>query len=120
VFLLSFQFWYFELKFVGAFHRLGARIKNKYEELQLFIYIYMYFFTNFRTYIRPESISGFLKLVELWKDHVVLPCLVSSVEMNGTSRPLGKWVAWLECKTGISVMLTVMSGSHTHMINLWK
>jgi hypothetical protein len=26
---------------------------------------------------------------------LVLPCLISSVEMNGTSRPLGKWVAWL-------------------------
>jgi hypothetical protein len=25
-----------------------------------------------------------------------------------------------ECKTGILAMLTVMSGSHTHMINLWN
>jgi hypothetical protein len=25
-----------------------------------------------------------------------------------------------ECKTGISTVLTVMSGSDTHMINLWK
>jgi hypothetical protein len=30
--------------------------------------------------------------VELWKGLVVLPCLVSSVEMNGKSRSLGKWV----------------------------
>jgi hypothetical protein len=37
--------------------------------------------------------SGFfLKLVELCKGLVVLPCLISSVEMNGTSRPLGNWV----------------------------
>jgi hypothetical protein len=33
VFLLSFQFWYFELKFVGEFQRLGARNKNNHEEL---------------------------------------------------------------------------------------
>jgi hypothetical protein len=35
-----------------------------------------------------ETVAGFLKLVELCKGLVVLPCLVSSVEMNGTSRPL--------------------------------
>jgi hypothetical protein len=29
------------------------------------------------------SVAGFLKLVELCKDLVVLPCLVSSAEMNG-------------------------------------
>jgi hypothetical protein len=43
----------------------------------------------------PESVPSFLEQVELWKGLVVLPYLVSSVEMNGTSRPLGKWVAWL-------------------------
>jgi hypothetical protein len=32
-----------------------------------------------------ETVAGFLKLVELCKDLVVLPCLVSSVEMNGKS-----------------------------------
>jgi hypothetical protein len=39
-----------------------------------------------------ETVAGFLKLVELCKGLVVLPCLVSSVEMNGTSRPLGNRV----------------------------
>jgi hypothetical protein len=34
-------------------------------------------------------------LVELWKSLVVLLCLVSSVEMNGKSWSLGKWVTWL-------------------------
>jgi hypothetical protein len=42
--------------------------------------------------LSSETVVGFLKLVELCKGLVVLPCLVSSVEMNGTSRPLGKWV----------------------------
>jgi hypothetical protein len=32
-----------------------------------------------------ETVAGFLKLVELCKGLVVLPCLVSSVEMNGKS-----------------------------------
>jgi hypothetical protein len=49
----------------------------------------------------------------------VLPYLVSSVEMNETSRPLGNWVhdLWVkgatsaECKTGILVVLAVMSSS---------
>jgi hypothetical protein len=36
----------------------------------------------------PESVAGFLKLVELWKGLVVLSYFVSLVEMNGTSRPL--------------------------------
>jgi hypothetical protein len=43
--------------------------------------------------LSSETVVGFLKLVELCKGLVVLPCLVSSVEMNGTSRHLGKWVA---------------------------
>jgi hypothetical protein len=50
---------------------------------------------GFLCFLLPESVAGFLELVELWKGLVVLPCLVFSVEMNGTSRPLGKWVAWL-------------------------
>jgi hypothetical protein len=33
-------------------------------------------------FLLPETAMGFLKLVELWKGFVVLPCLVSSVEMN--------------------------------------
>jgi hypothetical protein len=38
----------------------------------------------------PRNCSGFfLKLVELCKGLIVLPCLVYLVEMNGTSRPLG-------------------------------
>jgi hypothetical protein len=28
----------------------------------------------------------------------VLPCIVSSVEMNEISRPLGRWVTRLVCK----------------------
>jgi hypothetical protein len=47
---------------------------------------------GFLCFLLPESVVGFLELVELWKDLIVLPCLVSSVEMNGTSRPLGNWV----------------------------
>jgi hypothetical protein len=39
-----------------------------------------------------ETVAAFLKLVELCKGLVVLRCLVSSVEMNGKSRSLGKWV----------------------------
>jgi hypothetical protein len=58
--------------------------------------------------------SGFLKLVELCKGLVVLPCLASLVEVYGSGLLLA------ECKTGISAMLTVMSGSDPHMINLWN
>jgi hypothetical protein len=42
-----------------------------------------------------RTVAGFRKLVELWKGLVVVPCLVSSVEMNGKSRSLGKWVTRL-------------------------
>jgi hypothetical protein len=42
-----------------------------------------------------ETVAGFLKLVELCNDLVVLPCLVSSAEMNGKSQSLGKWVTRL-------------------------
>jgi hypothetical protein len=50
---------------------------------------------GFLCFLLPESVVGFLELVELWEGLVVLPCLVSSVEINGTYRPLGKCVAWL-------------------------
>jgi hypothetical protein len=76
----------------------------------------------------PESVAGFLEIMELWKGVVVLPCLVFSVEMNGKSRSLGRWVTRLVGKDAqpllsvkliyISAVLTVMSGSETHMINL--
>jgi hypothetical protein len=46
-------------------------------------------------FLLPEFVAGFLELMELWKGLVVLSYHVSSVETNGTSRPLGKWVAWL-------------------------
>jgi hypothetical protein len=38
------------------------------------------------SYIAPpaRTIVGFLILVELWKDLIVLPYLISSVEMNGS------------------------------------
>jgi hypothetical protein len=42
-----------------------------------------------------ETVAGILKLVELCKGLIVLPCLVSSAEMNGKSRSLGKWVTRL-------------------------
>jgi hypothetical protein len=35
-----------------------------------------------------ETVAGFLKLVELCKGLVVLPCLVSSVEMYGIHDPM--------------------------------
>jgi hypothetical protein len=37
-----------------------------------------------------ETVSGFLKLVELCKGLIVVHCLVSSAEMNGKSQSLGK------------------------------
>jgi hypothetical protein len=49
---------------------------------------------GFLCFLLPESVAGFLELVELWKG-LIVPYLVSSVEMNETSRSLGKWVAWL-------------------------
>jgi hypothetical protein len=42
-----------------------------------------------------ETVVDFWKLVELYKDLVVVSCLVSSAEMNGKSRSLGKWVTRL-------------------------
>jgi hypothetical protein len=39
-----------------------------------------------------ETIVGFVKLVELCKGLVVLPCLASSVEVYGKSRSLSRWV----------------------------
>jgi hypothetical protein len=38
---------------------------------------------GFLCFLLPESIVGFLELVELWKGLVVLPCLASSVEVYG-------------------------------------
>jgi hypothetical protein len=42
-----------------------------------------------------ETVAGFRKLVELCKGLVVVPYLISLVEMNGKSRSLGKWVTRL-------------------------
>jgi hypothetical protein len=42
-----------------------------------------------------KTVMGFRKLVELCKGLVVVPCLVSSAEMNGKSRSQGKWVTRL-------------------------
>jgi hypothetical protein len=50
---------------------------------------------EFLCFLLPEPVEGFLELVELWKGLIVIPCLVSSVEMNGISIPLGKWVTRL-------------------------
>jgi hypothetical protein len=38
---------------------------------------------GFLCFLRPETVVGILELVELWKGLVVLPCLVSSVEVYG-------------------------------------
>ena len=62
VFLLSFQIWYFEVKFVGVFHRLGARIRNKAEELQLFI-CFFYQFLGF-TYVHGKI----MMIIGIWSD----------------------------------------------------
>jgi hypothetical protein len=40
---------------------------------------------GFLCFLLPESVAGFLELVELRKGLVVLPYLISLVEMNGTS-----------------------------------
>jgi hypothetical protein len=67
-----------------------------------------------------ETVAGFLKLVELCKCLVVVPCLASLVEVYGVwSTP------WQMDNTTcishiISAVLTVMSGSNPHMINLWN
>jgi hypothetical protein len=66
-----------------------------------------------------ETVAGFLKLVELGRCLVVLPCLASLVEVYGSRDPLadGSHDLWVqgttsaECKTGILAMLTVMSSS---------
>jgi hypothetical protein len=42
-----------------------------------------------------RTVAGFLKLVELCKGLIEVHCLVSSAEMNGKSRSLGKWVTRL-------------------------
>jgi hypothetical protein len=39
-----------------------------------------------------ETVAGFLKLLELCKGLVVLPCLASLVEVYGSVQPRGKWV----------------------------
>jgi hypothetical protein len=48
-----------------------------------------------KAYASFVTIAGLLKLVQLWKGLVVVPCLFSSVEMNGKSRSLGKWLTRL-------------------------
>jgi hypothetical protein len=45
--------------------------------------------------VLPESVAGSLMLVKLWKDLIVLHCLVSSVDMNEILDPLAKWVTRL-------------------------
>jgi hypothetical protein len=66
-----------------------------------------------------ETVADFLKLVELGKGLVVLPCLASLVEVYESRDPLADgwhdlWVqgtTFAECKTGILVVLAVMSSS---------
>jgi hypothetical protein len=84
---------------------------------------------GFLCFLRPKTVVGILELVELWKGLVVLPCLASSVEVYGvrsTPCQMGnmtsgqRYATSAECKTGISAVFTVMSGSDTHMIKLWN
>jgi hypothetical protein len=42
-----------------------------------------------------ETVAGFLKLVELCKGLIVLPCLASSVEVYGIRKTRGRWVTRL-------------------------
>jgi hypothetical protein len=66
-----------------------------------------------------EIVAGFLKLVELCKGLIVLPCLASLVEVYGSHNPLvdGWHDLWVqgttsaECKTGILAVLAVMRSS---------
>jgi hypothetical protein len=55
-------------------------------------------YEGFVCLLLPKSVVGFLKLMELWKGLVVLPCLIFLVEMNGIRDPLGKWVTQLVSK----------------------
>jgi hypothetical protein len=62
-------------------------------------------------------------LVKLCKGLIVKPCFTSSEEVYGIHDPMANgyhdlWVKMCtsaECKTGISAVLTVMSGSDPHM-----
>jgi hypothetical protein len=58
-------------------------------------YLFSFLDEGFLCFLLPESVAGLLELAKLWKGLVLLPCLVSSIEMNGISRPLGKWVTQL-------------------------
>jgi hypothetical protein len=48
-----------------------------------------------KAYAPSKSVVGFLILVELCKGLVLVSYLISSVEMNGKSRSLGKWITRL-------------------------
>jgi hypothetical protein len=84
---------------------------------------------GFLCFLLPESVAGFLELVKLWKCLVMLPYLVSSVEMNGIYKPLGKWVIRLVGKDAEplqSVKLVCQPCSRlratqdSRVINLWN
>jgi hypothetical protein len=57
--------------------------------IELFIIIVGLFIVHDRIF-KHETVAGFFKLVDLWKGLVVLPRLVSLVEMNVIYRPLIK------------------------------
>jgi hypothetical protein len=50
--------------------------------------LYSFSDEGFLCFLLPESIAGFLKLVELWKGLIVLPCLVSAVEVYEIHDPV--------------------------------
>jgi hypothetical protein len=55
----------------------------------------MDFQTGIPILLSSETLAGFLKLVDLCKCVVVLPCLASSVEVYGPVQPHGIWVSRL-------------------------
>jgi hypothetical protein len=82
-------------------------------------------------FLRPETAAGFLMLVELCKGlvsslcHHMWYCAWPAQTWLGAKfsellRDLWVNICSIECKTDISVVLTVISGSGPHMSNLWS
>jgi hypothetical protein len=57
-----------------------------------------------------DTVVGFLKLVELCKGLVVLPCLASSVEVYGMSRSLGRWVTCIASQVMLLLLFYYLIG----------
>jgi hypothetical protein len=67
--------------------RKGARVveENAYREVLVSIMLRWLFGQGIPILPFSKTVAGFRKLVELCKGLVVVPCLVSLVEMNGKS-----------------------------------